>query len=294
MFRPEASCALVRKASPHRMPLVSLIVTTKNSRRTIAACLESARQQDHSPIELIVVDNHSSDGTVDVARRYADAVIEAGWERSAQRNVGMRAAHGEYVLILDSDMVLDGGVVRAALEAAHGGVEAVAIPEESFGQGFWSACKAFERSFYTRDALVSAARFFRRQRALDIGGFDESLTGAEDWDMSMRVGGAKPVAFATARIRHNEGRQTLRSLYEKKYYYGQSIPKFVRKHGKEALKRVSPLRPSLFGALARILRHPVLTCGLMVMKATEFFGGLAGALAPGTRDPRTVYPSSDP
>jgi glycosyltransferase involved in cell wall biosynthesis len=260
-------------------PLISLIVTTKNSQRTLAPCLESARRQDYKPIELIVVDNASTDATPEIARRFADAVIEIGPERSAQRNAGIKAAHGEYILILDADMVLDASVVRAALDASNGGAQAVVIPEESFGQGFWSACKAFERSFYERDALVSAARFFSRQRVLDAGGFDEALTGPEDWDLSMRVSGSVPVAFAAARILHDEGTQSLRSLYEKKYYYGRSMPAFVRKHGKDALKRMSPLRPSLMRGLGRMLRHPVLTGGLMVMKSTEFLGIIAGTLA---------------
>lgn len=276
------------------MPLASLIVTTKNSQRTIEACLKSARQQDHTPIEIIVVDNHSSDGTVDVARRYADTVIGAGPERSAQRNVGLRAARGEFVFILDADMVLDSDVVRAALEEASGGAEAVAIPEESIGEGFWSACKAFERSFYRHDTLTSAARFFRRERALEVGGFDESLTGAEDWDMSMRVAGSTPIAFARARIVHDEGRQTLRSLFEKKFYYGRSIPRFVRKHGREALRRVSPLRASLLRATTLVVVHPVLLSGLIVMKATELLGGLAGALSPRSRDSDSVYHPSGP
>ena len=275
------------------MPLVSLIVTTKNSKRTIEACLKSARRQDHAPVEVIVVDNHSTDGTIEIARRHADVVIEAGWERSAQRNVGILAARGEFVLILDADMVLDRNVVGAALDVADRGAEAVAIPEESFGRGFWSACKVFERSFYANDTLVSAARFFRRQRALDVGGFDESLTGAEDWDMSIRVAGSAPIAFARARILHDEGRQTLIGMYEKKYYYGKSMPAFVRKHGKEALKRLSPLRSSLFAALGRVGRHPALASGLVIVKATEMFGGLAGALLPRSRSPDVVYPSSE-
>lgn len=260
------------------LPLVSLIVTTKNSQRTLAACLESIRGQDYQPIESIVVDNASSDETIQIAKRFADVVIAAGPERSAQRNAGINAARGDYVLVLDADMVLEPNVVRAAIEAASAPADAVAIPEVSFGEGFWSACKAFERSFYTGDDVVAAARFFARRRALDVGGYDESLTGPEDWDMSMRVAGSAPIAFAAARILHDEGRQSLRGLFLKKYYYGRSMVAFVRKHGGEALKRISPWRPSLLRGVSSMLRHPVLGMGLAVMKTTEFTGGLMGML----------------
>jgi glycosyltransferase involved in cell wall biosynthesis len=273
------------------LALVSLIVTTKNSERTLAACLDSARRQDHSPIEIIVVDNRSTDATPQIAHRLADLVIDAGPERSAQRNAGVRAARGEYVMILDADMVLEPDVVSAAVDAAQTGAMAVAIPEASFGEGFWSACKVFERSFYGDDALVSAARFFPRDRVLALGGYDESLTGPEDWDLSMRAAGADGVAFAAARILHDEGRQTLRDLYLKKYYYGRSMPAFVRKHGVEALKRINPLRASLLRGAGRMLAHPVLAGGMAIMKSTELFGGLFGMLgaAPVTSD--SVYRS---
>ncbi len=273
------------------LALVSLIVTTKNSERTLAACLDSARRQDRSPVEIIVVDNRSTDATPEIAQRLADLVIDAGPERSAQRNAGVRAARGEYVMILDADMVLEPNVVSAAVDAARAGASAIVIPETSFGEGFWSACKTFERSFYGDDALVSAARFFRRDRVLALGGYDESLTGPEDWDLSMRAAGVDGVAFAAARILHDEGRQTLRNLFLKKYYYGRSMPAFVRKHGAEALKRISPLRWSLLRGAGRMLAHPVLTGGMAIMKSTEFFGGAIGMLGAAPATPDSIYRS---
>ncbi|HZV78498.1 MAG TPA: glycosyltransferase family A protein [Candidatus Binatus sp.] len=272
--------------------LVSMIVTTKNSQRTLEACLRSARAQTHQPVEIIVVDNGSSDATPEIARRLADSVIEAGPERSAQRNAGMRAARGGYVLVLDSDMVLDPDVVEAALAASNAGARVVAIPEESFGQGFWSVCKTFERSFYREDALISAGRFFSKSDALEAGGYDETLTGPEDWDLSMRLAGSSAIAFAHARIRHDEGRQTLSELFKKKYYYGRSMPAFVRKHGRSALARLNPLRPSLVRGMGAMVRRPVLAAGLIVMKTTEAIGGAAGMLDARPRRNDSVYRSA--
>jgi glycosyltransferase involved in cell wall biosynthesis len=273
------------------LALVSLIVTTKNSGRTLAAFLESARRQDYEPLEIIVVDNRSTDGTADIAQRFADIVIDAGPERSAQRNAGIKAARGEYVMILDADMVLQRDVVSAAVGAASAGAQAVAIPERSFGDGFWSACKAFERSFYEDDTLVAAARFFRRDRVLALGGYDETLTGPEDWDMSMRAAGPSEIVFATTLILHDEGTQSLRNLYLKKYYYGRSMPAFVRKHGAEALKRISPLRGSLLRGFGRMLRHPVLAAGLTTMKSAELLGGAFGMLSARPANSDSIYRS---
>ena len=232
--------------------------------------------QDYQPLEIIVVDNDSTDDTLRIAASLADHVLQAGPERCAQRNAGIRASRGTYILVLDADMVLDSNVVSAALAASASGRQAVAVPEVSFGNGFWSACKAFERSFYRSDAIVSAARFFPSDVAREIGGYDEELVAFEDWDFSLRIGKQLPLAFAAAIIHHDEGRQSLRNLFEKKRYYGKWLPAFVRKHGIEALKRVNPVRRSLFRGIGQLARRPVLGAGVVIVKAVEMTGGILG------------------
>src|ERR1022692_5165255 len=93
--------------------LVSVIVPTKNSAVTLEACLKSIKEQIYYPIELIVVDNHSSDATREIARQFTDKVFVKGPERSAQRNYGAASASGRYLLMVDSDMELDRKVVKA-------------------------------------------------------------------------------------------------------------------------------------------------------------------------------------
>src|SRR6266568_1486302 len=131
-------------------PLVSVIVPTKNSAATLEACLESIKKQTYYPIELIVVDNHSTDATREIAKQFTDMVFVKGPERSAQRNYGSARASGRYLLMIDSDMELDRKVVKACSAEVVGdpAVKGIVIPEESFGLGFWSQCKRLERSFY--------------------------------------------------------------------------------------------------------------------------------------------------
>ena len=59
------------------LPVISVIVPTRNNIRTIEACLASVRAQTHEAVELVVVDNHSDDGTPEIARRFADTVLTA-------------------------------------------------------------------------------------------------------------------------------------------------------------------------------------------------------------------------
>ncbi len=257
-------------------PIVSIVVPTKNSARTLERCLESLRGQNRA-IELIVVDNYSTDETFDIARKYADIALQAGPERSAQRNAGLAVAAGEFVFFADSDMIFPEKLVAQCLIAISGQA-AVAVPEISVGSGFWARCKALERSFYASDSNVSAARFFRRS-ALDLQhGYDEEMHAGEDWDLSMRVTAGAPLVFADVSIIHDEGELNIVDLFRKKMYYGRNLHVFLCKHGAAARAKLSPLRSALFSNAGTLIRQPILGFGVVVMKATEALGGTIGIL----------------
>ena len=69
-------------------PLVTVVIPTRNSEKTLGDCLDSVSRQSYRNVEIMVVDNDSSDGTREVAKRYTDMVFTMGPERSAQRNYG--------------------------------------------------------------------------------------------------------------------------------------------------------------------------------------------------------------
>src|SRR3989344_5751837 len=171
------------------LPLVSVIVPTRNSAAVIGDCLSSVKNQTYPNIELIVVDNNSADATKDIAMKFTSAVFNMGPERSAQRNFGVSRASGEYVAIIDSDMRLSERVIENCVLKMKNNIEiaGVIIPEESFGEGFWAKCKKLERSFYIGVPWMEGARFFPKSIFLKAGGFDENMVSGEDWDLSRRV-----------------------------------------------------------------------------------------------------------
>jgi glycosyltransferase involved in cell wall biosynthesis len=263
-----------------KKPLVSVIVTTKNNHETLEACLASIAAQDYQPIELVVVDNNSTDDTKDIAKRYTNLVFNKGPERSVQRNFAFEKSSGEYVLVVDSDMELDKAVVSScAAVAGNPHVGGVIIPEESFGEGFWAQCKQLERSFYVGQDSIEAARFFRRDVFQKAGGYSEEMTGGEDWDLSRRVGAVSVIARAAEYIHHNEGRLYFGKTASKMYYYAQhAVEYFAKNPTKSALTDQSgPIAryKLFFSKPGKLLRNPFVGAGMLILKTAEYaYGGL--------------------
>lgn len=267
-------------------PLVTVIVPTKNSAATLEACLQSIKEQDYSPIELIVVDNHSSDATQKIAHQFTDKIFLNGPERSAQRNYGAARASGRYLLMIDSDMELNRQVVKACTDEVLSDptVRAVIIPEESFGVGFWSQCKQLERSFYVAVPWIEAARFFSRAAYEAVDGYNESLVSGEDWDLSKRIEEVGNIVRIGQVIRHNEGNVSLWRTLKKKYYYAHHAKAYlVRNPEKSKLfSQVGPIqRYKLFlSEPKKLFARPFLGLAMLVMKTAEFaFGGLGYVLS---------------
>src|SRR5205809_1405137 len=138
---------------------IVVVVPTRQSARTLQECLTSLRHQT-VPCTIVVVDNHSTDGTLEAATAIADCVISAGPERSRQRNVGAGGAHGSVLVFIDSDMMLEPTVLAEVERAVDDGAAGVIIPERTVGKGFFARVRQYERSFYAGGNSIEAARGF--------------------------------------------------------------------------------------------------------------------------------------
>lgn len=278
-------------------PLVSVIVTTFNNHATLNACLQSVKDQTYENIELVVVDNSSTDDTLDIAKQFTEHVYTKGPERCAQRNFAVQKSTGDYILIVDSDMELDSRVVEACVAKviAEPAIKGLIIPEESFGEGFWAKCKQLERSFYVGVDWIEAARFFQREAFLAAGGYDEKLVSGEDWDLSQRVSIIAQIGRINVFIRHNEGRINLYKTLKKKSYYAQKFTSYTAKGAVQAISsqtrqpssKHTGHNPYLivlrrFGLYLsqpiKLFKNPFLGVGVLFMKVCEFGFGAFGYL----------------
>jgi glycosyltransferase involved in cell wall biosynthesis len=282
-------------------PLVSVIVTTRNEERNIGNCLQSIQLQTYKSIEIIVVDNNSTDTTQDIARSFTDVVVNKGPERSAQRNHGIcDLATGQYVMFIDADMILSPTLIAECLKVIQiDDAVALHIEEVILGRGVLAKIRRFERSFYS-GTVIDGARFFLRSIFIEIGGFDKSLPpGPEDWDLDKRLKKHGRISlvenhgqeynwnlqsFVEKRgvffnkhfigIYHNEDEQSLMQYLRKKSYYAPSMAVYVNKWGSldSDIKRQLGIRYRFFGvffnrkSVRKIVRNPEKIIGVLVLR----------------------------
>jgi glycosyltransferase involved in cell wall biosynthesis len=113
---------------------VSVVIRTFNSARTIEACLGSIKAQNYPKVEVLMVDNCSNDGTVQIASGLGFTIHVMACNRSRARNIGASLSHGTFLLFIDSDMILAKNVIAqcARLSMDHN-YDAIIIPELSRG-----------------------------------------------------------------------------------------------------------------------------------------------------------------
>lgn len=265
--------------------LVSVIITTKNEGEVIGRLIQSIKNQTFKNSEIILVDNNSTDETLDVARRMKISVYTLGPERSTQRNFGAKQAKGKYLLVLDADMELTSNVISECVKLAESDkkIGEIVIPEESVASNFWGNVKAFERSFYNEkgDQLTDAARFFRKDVFFNAGGYDETITGPEDWDLpeTIREMGVK-VERIHSKIYHYERINSPFEVAYKKFYYAKLAHRYFKKHKISVIstKTIYFLRPVFYKNWKKLVQNPLMTLGLIIMLSLEQIGGAIGFL----------------
>lgn len=260
--------------------MISCIVTTRNEAGVLPDLMSSLEKQSYKDFEVILVDNNSSDQTKEIAQKFGARIFNKGPERSVQRNFGVTKARGEYILILDADMVLESKVLGELAELSRKKNVAAVIPEKSFGEGFWAKCKAYEREFYLGEETIEAARYFDKKIFNKFKGYDISLTGPEDYELPLRM---KKSGFKIGRIKsfilHNEKKFSPLKSAKKKFYYASHARAYLKKHPEMALAQGNLLfRPIFFKKWKKLVSNPLLAFGMFLLKAVEGVGALTGFL----------------
>lgn len=217
-------------------PLVSVVIPNYNGARTIERCLEAVFASRYPSFEVIVVDDGSTDDSLERVRRYACGVVRLLRRRgaAAARNAGARASRGQVLFFTDADCLLEPQAIARAVaslsgsaDIAVGGTYALAGCEPGFFARFQSA---FVHHFETRHApqadylathaLALGASTFHRQR----GFAEDALPILEDVEFSHRLrrGGCRLVmnpAVQACHVFDFSLARSLRNAFRKACYW---------------------------------------------------------------------------
>jgi glycosyltransferase involved in cell wall biosynthesis len=186
-------------------PKVSIVVPCFNQARFLPESIASALVQSHPNVEVIVVDDGSTDRSAEVAAGYPVQVVrQANQGLSSARNAGLAASGGEAVIFLDADDRLRPEAAAAGVAALQRTPEAMlafgrcllideqgaplATDQPRVADRFYE--ELLRRNYIWTPALVA----FRRQVLDELGGFDPSVNPSADYDLYLRV--ARRYAFA--------------------------------------------------------------------------------------------------
>jgi glycosyltransferase involved in cell wall biosynthesis len=255
---------------------VSVIMPTKNSDRTLRRCLESIRRQTFQNLEMLVVDDKSKDNTINIAKEFKATIFTFDGERTTAKNFASKRASGEFLLFLDSDMILEPTVIEECVIAIKpADVGGIIIPEKSIGSGFWIRVRDFERSFYF-GTKIESARFFRAKEALQVGGFDEDVVTYEESTLPQKIEkiGLRTDARISSFILHDEGNFSLIKWLKKKRYYSRTEKTYTKKYAIYSRHQFSVTnRAKVYvrnGNWQTLLKNPILATGLIILKSLEF------------------------
>lgn len=235
-------------------PKASIIIPTYNSAKTITRCLTSILNQDYDNLEIIVVDDGSTDETVKLVSKFPPIKLILNRKNkgpSHARNIGITNSTGEIIILLDSDSYVENKAwVRQHIEAHSrhdkcligGGIQGV-------GRGFWGKAESYfwitnipqagqERPFAIAH-LVTNNLSFRRNIFDAVGGFDESIRSGEDIIFCQEAErlGFKLIMVSNMLIYHQDRAGIIRRWFR----YGQDRP-ILKKKG--VYKKYSFLLPS--------------------------------------------------
>jgi FkbM family methyltransferase len=231
---------------PNVWPKVSVVTVSYNQGKYIEDCLNSVLSQDYPNLEYIVVDAVSSDGTVDILRRYehrlARLIIEKDQGQSAGLNKGFRLATGDlFTWINSDDMLAPGALKRAALYFMQYGCDIVAggcerITENSddvfalhhpalpymrnvplgLAQNLVWHSSWEKGDYFFQPEVIFTANIWR-----DSGGFlKEHLYWAMDWELWLRMGMAgATIVHVPARIGRSRSHPDQKTTSEELYLY---------------------------------------------------------------------------
>lgn len=254
--------------------LVSVIIPTYNCAKTLPACIESVLKQTYDRIEITVIDDASTDRSVEITKSYDCASIAFPENRgpAAARNRGILESRGSVLFFLDADVALAPDAIEKCVRILdehpeYAGVSGIYAPEPLFDDGVIERYQSLSAHYWRmRNAGVVRAGYFslgafRRAAIEEIGLFDENLraNNNEDTEYGFRIGRRYQMLLTPEIVGWHDDDDRLRPLLRKYYLRVSSlVPLLVRDRGQRGMREAAH-RPSEILSAAGLAAAAVLT-----------------------------------
>jgi glycosyltransferase AglI len=225
-------------SNPNEPTLVSVVITVRNESQHIDQLLDSLVAQE-GPLEVVLVDGESRDGTLELAQAFASRhpgllhVFERPGSRGSGRNVGVHEARGEWVAFIDGDCFADSQWL-AKLRKAFSQASVVAGRTVTVGKRRFGQLERVELLQEGYDVTYPSCNLaYRRELFERIGGFDTRFITAEDIDLNMRaiLAGAA-ISYTPEAVVYHHVRSTFLRFLIQAFWNGYGRKQLTEKHGR--------------------------------------------------------------
>jgi len=221
---------------------VSFIVPTLNEEKYLPLCLEAIKKQkiSNGEFEIIVIDNGSTDNTIEIAKKYGAKIFKApGKTVAALRNIGAAEANGAYLAYVDADCIISDNWIENALEhfvnpkvAAVGSPTKIQNKDSTWIQRHWFLQRKDKPTVRHVTWLPTENLIVRKSAFENVKGFNENLITCEDADLCYRLNKNYLIISdpAVESIHLGEARD-LKHFYRKEKWRGKGNIQGLFSHG---------------------------------------------------------------
>ena len=239
-------------------PRISVVIPAKNEAETIEKCLTAVFSQSYEPHEVIVVDGHSTDCTVEIAKTFPVKILYEDYRtRAGACHVGLENSEGEYIAFTDADCIPGEDWLANLFKKFGGNVVGVGGAVKNIGTGFWSKTISLAYDAFLGGGEITLAGLFKKEkfvktlgglnsmyRKKDIakaGGFNVNITGAEDLEISRRVRQTGKLLYTSQAIIFHDHRREVKEFARQVYRYAAWRRECGIWHVQELLVLIIPL-----------------------------------------------------
>lgn len=224
--------------SPHpQPPKISVVVPVRNGAPKIERCLQAIRDQTLQPSEIIVVDGHSTDATVEIARKFQTWVVFEDYGTvGGARQVGVEEAQGDFVAFTDADCIPQKDWLENLVLEFSDGIVGVGGGIKNIGTGLWEESIALALDTFlgsansVQDRVLLGKRIvrsisgcnsmYRKKDIVAVGGFDVRLSINEDTELNTRMQRFGTLVYTPDAIVHHHQERGLGEFVRRMHFFG--------------------------------------------------------------------------